>query len=319
MKNPERVAELLAELRELAENDFERHRLDVLERDLTAPPQVEVIDDTHQRFNGVTYCKGRDGHFVHNHFIHRDVWQYYIGEIPTGYEIHHVDENKANNTIDNLQCLTKKQHSKIHHEKMPVAEYVCEVCGKTYVTSIFARSNRFCSKHCRNHAEAKRGGEEKICAYCGKNFIAFRGATGDCCSHSCASKLQHKEKPRQKIFIEKTCPICGKVFSVTLTRKNQECCSFSCSRKLMWRNKKAAPEIIEKTCPVCGKIFQTVNPNQKHCSASCCQKFARKKKEVEKICPVCGAKFTTSNSIKIYCSKECCDKSYKRTKKKILT
>ena len=48
MKNPERVDQLLAELRELADTDFERHRIDVLERDLIAPPQVEQIDDKHQ-------------------------------------------------------------------------------------------------------------------------------------------------------------------------------------------------------------------------------------------------------------------------------
>lgn len=54
MKQPERVAKLLNELRTLAENDFERHRLDVLERDLTKPPKVEIVDETHQKFNGIT-------------------------------------------------------------------------------------------------------------------------------------------------------------------------------------------------------------------------------------------------------------------------
>lgn len=43
MKQPERVAKLLNELRTLAENDFERHRLDVLERDLTKPSQVKKV------------------------------------------------------------------------------------------------------------------------------------------------------------------------------------------------------------------------------------------------------------------------------------
>ena len=63
MKNPERVAELLAELRELAENDFECHRIDVLERDLTEPPTVEVIDDTHQKFGGFTFSTDAKNHF----------------------------------------------------------------------------------------------------------------------------------------------------------------------------------------------------------------------------------------------------------------
>ena len=55
MKFTPEVVAALAVLREHAENDFERHRLDVLERDLTTPPQVEVIDEKTQIFAGVTF------------------------------------------------------------------------------------------------------------------------------------------------------------------------------------------------------------------------------------------------------------------------
>lgn len=317
MKFTPEVIAALATLRNAAENDFERHRLDVLERDLTAPPVVEVIDDTYQKFNGVVFHKDRQGHYVTSSTgIHRFVWQYYVGNIPEGYHIHHSDFDKSNNKIENLQLLTKKEHSKIHRANLPYYENVCEVCGKTYLAPVFSKSNRFCSAHCRNQAREKRGNTERTCAYCGKKFFSFRSSTGKCCSYSCASKLMHKEKPREKHYLDKNCAICGKTFTVTLTHKNQECCSLSCSRKLMWRRRKDNPKKVEKTCPVCGIKFQTTNSAQKHCSASCREKFTQKKKEVEKICPVCGSNFITSNSIKIYCSKECCDKSYPRTKKK---
>jgi len=73
MKNPERAAELLAELRSFTENDFERHRIDVLKRDLTVPPVVEIIDETHQRFNSITYHKDSCGHYDNDLRIHRAV------------------------------------------------------------------------------------------------------------------------------------------------------------------------------------------------------------------------------------------------------
>ena len=41
MQMTDKVRVALAVLRDAAENDFERHRLDVLERDLTTPPVVE--------------------------------------------------------------------------------------------------------------------------------------------------------------------------------------------------------------------------------------------------------------------------------------
>ncbi len=52
MKNPERVAELLAELRSLAENNFEQHRINVLERDPTS--RRKIIYATNFAF--LMYC-----------------------------------------------------------------------------------------------------------------------------------------------------------------------------------------------------------------------------------------------------------------------
>ena len=48
----EKIKTAFEVLRNAATNDFERHRIDVLERDLTSPPVAEQIDETHQRFNG---------------------------------------------------------------------------------------------------------------------------------------------------------------------------------------------------------------------------------------------------------------------------
>ena len=37
-----------------------------------------------------------------------------FGEIPKGYEIHHIDGNRKNNSIDNLQLVTIEEHLEIH-------------------------------------------------------------------------------------------------------------------------------------------------------------------------------------------------------------
>lgn len=44
--------------------------------------------------------------------LHRYVWQKERGEIPEGYDIHHLDGDKTNNTIENLECLPKAEHTK---------------------------------------------------------------------------------------------------------------------------------------------------------------------------------------------------------------
>lgn len=47
-------------------------------------------------------------------FDHRDMWEFYNGKIPDGWDVHHKDENKLNNTPENFECLLKADHTKLH-------------------------------------------------------------------------------------------------------------------------------------------------------------------------------------------------------------
>lgn len=41
---------------------------------------------------------------------HRVIWFYFNGEIPQNYEINHKDEDKTNNSLDNLELLTHTEN-----------------------------------------------------------------------------------------------------------------------------------------------------------------------------------------------------------------
>jgi len=45
--------------------------------------------------------------------MHRYVWTNEKGEIPSGYDIHHIDSDKSNNSINNLMCLPKSEHTRL--------------------------------------------------------------------------------------------------------------------------------------------------------------------------------------------------------------
>lgn len=52
---------------------------------------------------------------------YRKIWEDVYGEIPLDdegrtYEIHHIDGNRDNNSIDNLMCVPIQEHYKIHYE-----------------------------------------------------------------------------------------------------------------------------------------------------------------------------------------------------------
>ncbi|MFA5761760.1 MAG: HNH endonuclease signature motif containing protein [Dehalococcoidales bacterium] len=48
---------------------------------------------------------------------HRYIWMKNYGEIPEGYEIHHINGIKYDNRIKNLQIVTRSEHAKIHGYK----------------------------------------------------------------------------------------------------------------------------------------------------------------------------------------------------------
>ena len=232
MKFTPEVIAALNVLKSAAENDFELHRINTLEQDLTTPPKVEIVDDKHQKFDGVTYKQNKNGHFGR---IHRAVYHYYFGDIPEGYEIHHIDENKANNDISNLVMLTKLEHRQLHIPKgqsfyKQKKIFICENCGKEY-EAFDVGNNRFCSAECMYKvAYRERKTIIKTCPRCGKQFYTKKEKQ-IYCSRSCGGK-----NPKKCRRIKKICPICGKEFETRLS-VNRPTCSRECGCKYREMNR----------------------------------------------------------------------------------
>jgi len=47
---------------------------------------------------------------------HRHIWEKKHGNIPKGYTIHHINRDKLDNRLDNLQLLSLSEHLKIHYK-----------------------------------------------------------------------------------------------------------------------------------------------------------------------------------------------------------
>ena len=249
MKFTPEVIAALNVLRHAAENDFERHRLDVLERDLTTPPQVEVIDEKTQIFAGVTFYKGsKSNYFRVNISLHQFIWRYCVGEIPKGYDIHHKDLNPNNNDISNFQMLTKSEHIRLHKtiEIERPQEFTCKICGKKFL-AVKAEKNYFCSEKCRCADKRSRNQEERTCIVCGKRFSAVKSNPTKTCSPSCANTLiwqKRRQKPTKKKTYNKICLYCGKKFSVDRTKRQVKCCSSHCAALMRWQHRKTTQQLI---------------------------------------------------------------------------
>lgn len=64
--------------------------------------------------------------------------------------VHHIDRNRANNDISNLQLLTNSEHSKLHaleDGKITITDYACKRCSTTFKG--YPLDNRiYCSSDC---------------------------------------------------------------------------------------------------------------------------------------------------------------------------
>ena len=55
--------------------------------------------------------------------VAREVYKAFIATIPDGWDVDHMDSNKLNNRVGNLQCLTRTQHQRISRQRRVDAGY----------------------------------------------------------------------------------------------------------------------------------------------------------------------------------------------------
>lgn len=81
-----------------------------------------------------------------NRMDHDLVWESHHGSIPKGYQIHHINEIKTDNRIDNLELVDALTHKRLHSGCYLIDERwikPCRKCGshKPVDTEYYKRSD----------------------------------------------------------------------------------------------------------------------------------------------------------------------------------
>lgn len=106
------------------------------------------------------------------------VWWIYTGQkITRGWVIHHIDENKLNDCIDNLQVMTANAHASLHHFK-DIVYLTCEWCGSEFrVYPYRKKTARYCSSQCKGEAFGlSKKGKKKSLEQIEKQIISAKRA-----------------------------------------------------------------------------------------------------------------------------------------------
>ena len=70
------------------------------------PPEPKN-NDRYEEFGGYVYIRDQNGRWIPEH---RKVWEDYNGLIPEGWIIHHINGNKWDNRIENLEAMPRYDH-----------------------------------------------------------------------------------------------------------------------------------------------------------------------------------------------------------------
>jgi hypothetical protein len=102
---------------------------------------------------------------------HHHVWQEANGPIPEGKEIHHKNGDKQDNRLENLECVDRLTHRRIHCGAEQRADGWWKPCGK-------------CKEFYHESHYASKGGRSSYCMSCWREYCR------------CASKKYYNKKHR---------------------------------------------------------------------------------------------------------------------------
>jgi len=216
-------------------------------RSLPLKIRVIVLSDTVQEFNGIRYYKGntpKDKYFGrHGKRLHRVVWEYHYGQIPEDCEIHHKNNDRSKNNIEDLECLLESAHARLHG--LEHVDHLRSMQPKAIVEAAkWHKSAEGRAWHRQQYEKHQRArATEKISFIC------------ENCQKPCTASKKLAENGRRKYWLCPTCKsirrvetgiynetrkciVCSSAF-ITIRSRKTKTCSGKCSSILRGMAKKS--------------------------------------------------------------------------------
>lgn len=199
----------------------------------------------YQYFNGLKFTRDdKTGYYLNSTIrkrMHRYVWEYYYGEIPKGYQIHHIDHDKANNDISNLQPMIHGEHASLHGMQRAKEHYDDMIKNlnnnarpKANEWHASEEGRKWHKTHYEKTKDKLHAKREFTCEQCGRKFESQNNGVNRFCSNKCKSKWRRENGLDD---VERECVYCGRKFKINKYRKTKTC-SRSCSNRQRAKDRK---------------------------------------------------------------------------------
>ena len=160
-------------------------------------------------YGGRQYRLRADGYYGDwFRMLHRERYRAEVGPIPEGYHVHHLDHDRGNNDVSNLQAMSPAEHWQQHHaERGPdwhasggralwanrvMEQGTCKRCGAPFTSR--ATYRLYCGSKCADAAARPRA--ERLCCVCGGPFTCQERYPTRTCSPPCRATYAYQQRAR---------------------------------------------------------------------------------------------------------------------------
>lgn len=198
--------------------------------------EVKVISATIQEFDGERFYLCGSYFQRKGKRLHVAVWKKHNGYIPHGYHVHHIDGNRSNNDISNLELVLGSIHLSRHGSAPERKEYNQQhIKDMRGLASEWHKSDEGRQWHSEQGKKnwQKREAQQHVCMCCGRAFeskYVYGENVNVFCGNACKSEYRRQQGLDN---VERTCEYCGKTFVINKYAK-AKCCSRECAVKKRW-------------------------------------------------------------------------------------
>lgn len=160
--------------------------------------------------------------------LHRDVWAAAYGPIPEGHDVHHIDFDPSNNTLENLRALPAAEHQALHVDDRRESGAYCSPERLAHLDRIrplaapwhSADPGREWHSRMAREAYTRRSPFRYACERCGAEYESRHLGEVKFCSNKCRAAARRASGADD---VARACRACGNAFKVNRYRKTQHC------------------------------------------------------------------------------------------------